>query len=143
MYQVYKVLPNETIEDIAKKIGSTVEELYRLNGELSNSSFENGYIIIPVSKKSLYETYIIQKGDTIYSIAKNYSVSPEILLSLNGLDKNDYIYPGEQLLIPKENIYITKEESINDIHNKTGLSLEEIVLNNKDLIVFPNQIIRY
>lgn len=143
MYQVYKVLPGETLKDIASKFQISEEELKKLNGDVDITNIANGYMIVPVNNASLYDTYKIQKGDTIYSIASKYGVPPETLILLNGLDENDYIYPGEELLLPKNNIYITKEETLDDIHKKTGLSIEEIAKNNNDLIVVANQIIRY
>lgn len=143
MYQVYKVLPGETLDSLATKFGVSVEDLKKLNGELNNQEISNGYIIVPRGEESLYETYKIQKGDTIYGVAKKYNVSPETLLLLNGLDENDYIYPGEELLLPKQRIYITEEETLDDIHNKTGLSVLDIAKNNNDLLVVANQIIRY
>ena len=143
MYQVYKILPGETLEEIARKMDTTVEKLQDLNVGVRNENISNGYIIIPASNSHLYDHYKIKKGDTIYSISEAYGVDPNILIKINGLDMDDYIYPGETLLIPKENIYITKEETLDDISKNTGLSMKEIAANNPDLIVVSNQVIRY
>ena len=40
----------------------------------------------------LYDTYNIQKGDTLYAISKKYNINPELLALINGLNMNDYIY---------------------------------------------------
>jgi len=42
-------------------------------------------------------TYIVQKGDTIYEIAKKYNVSSEVIYRNNTWIKNDLIHPGDEL----------------------------------------------
>ena len=56
-----------------------------------------------------FDIYTISKGDTLYKIAKEYGVNPMLLASLNGLGESDYIYPNQELLVPKNNYiyYIT------------------------------------
>lgn len=58
-----------------------------------------------------YTIYEIQKGDTLYKISKDYNVNTKLLAELNGLELEDYIYPGQSLLVPKREVsyYITKQ----------------------------------
>ena len=52
---------------------------------------------------SLYlDHYIVQKGDTLYTIAKRFDTSVDDIVSLNNLPSNE-INLGETLLIPKNN----------------------------------------
>ena len=53
----------------------------------------------------------IEKGDNLYSIARRYNINPDLLAILNGLNSDDYIYPNQQILIPKSNYsyYVTKQ----------------------------------
>lgn len=52
---------------------------------------------------SLYlDHYIVQKGDTLYTIAKKFDTSVDDIVSLNNLPSNE-INLGETLLIPKNN----------------------------------------
>jgi len=52
---------------------------------------------------SLYlDHYIVQKGDTLYTIAKKFDTSVDDIVSLNNLPSNE-INVGETLLIPKNN----------------------------------------
>ena len=44
-------------------------------------------------------TYIVQAGDTLFSLARRYNVTVDELLSTNGLT-SDSIYVGQQLIIP-------------------------------------------
>ena len=65
---------------------------------------------------------------------------------LNGLELNEYIYPDQELLVPKEGvrIYITKEnDTIDEISNKTNISKEDLVNLNEKIIVVPDQLIIY
>jgi LysM repeat protein len=45
--------------------------------------------------------YTVVRGDTLYSIARKYGVSPQNLQSLNKLASPDKIYAGQKLTIPK------------------------------------------
>ena len=51
--------------------------------------------------KSGYETYVVKKGDTLYSIAKLYpGVSANDIMSFNGISSS--IKPGMKIKIPKK-----------------------------------------
>lgn len=118
MYKIYQV-GNETLEDIAKKLNTNVDEIVRLNG--TSNIISGSYIIVPANKD--FTTYIVKQGDNIYSIAKNNGVDYETLLKVNGLDQNDYIYPNQEIIIPNKKIYVTKEnETIKDIINKLNIN---------------------
>ena len=58
-----------------------------------------------------YTLYEIKKGDSLYKISKEFNVNTKLLSELNGLNLDDYIYPGQTLLIPKKDVsyYITKD----------------------------------
>jgi LysM repeat protein len=45
-------------------------------------------------------THEVQAGDTIYSIARQYGVSPEAIIAANNLVNPSLIYPGQTLIIP-------------------------------------------
>lgn len=46
------------------------------------------------------EQYIVQPNDSLYSIARNYSISVETLLAANGIAQPDYLEIGQELTIP-------------------------------------------
>ena len=46
------------------------------------------------------KTYLVRKGDTLYSIARSLRVDLEQFKALNGL-RDNHIYPGQVLLIPE------------------------------------------
>ena len=43
--------------------------------------------------------HTIQKGETLFSIARRYSLSLDDLCRLNGIDRDDVIQPGQTLII--------------------------------------------
>ncbi|ADL06837.1 DUF3794 and LysM peptidoglycan-binding domain-containing protein [Thermosediminibacter oceani] len=45
--------------------------------------------------------YIVQKGDTLWKIAKRYNVTLEAIIQANNLENPDLIYPGQRLIIPR------------------------------------------
>ena len=45
--------------------------------------------------------YIVQRGDTLWNIAKRYKTSPEELASVNELEDPNLIFPGQKLIIIK------------------------------------------
>ncbi len=45
-------------------------------------------------------THVVAWGETLYSIARAYGVTPQALANLNGIALNSWVYTGERLLIP-------------------------------------------
>lgn len=144
MYGIYQVSRDDTLENIAREVGSTVEELKRLNGIMTDVSLRPGSFLIVPKYDSNYEKYMIQKGDNMYAIAKKYGVNYQSLLKLNGLDEGDYIYPNDTLLIPRGfNAYVTENESLEEIARKLNQPVEMIIAKNPNLIIESDQVIKY
>lgn len=145
MYDVYQVKFNETMDSIANKLGITKEELISLNTIGDNVKY--GDLIVIPSMKSEYMNYTIKKGDSIYSIALRFNVPVDSILSLNGIKKNEYIYPGDTLMIPKNgtngtNTYMVKEgDTLDDIASISNL--DDILNQNSKIYLMPNQVIIY
>lgn len=93
-----------------------------------------------------YTYYEIKKGDTLYKIAKDFNMNPKLIAELNGFEIDDYIYPGQTLLIPKKEVsyYITKEgDTLNTISNIFDNKVEEIIKQNETIYILPGQMIYY
>lgn len=143
MYSIYEVLNNENLNDIAQKLNVDIEELINLNGQLD---IKPGQLIIVPKNDSVYQTYIVQKGDSLYSIAQKYNIDTNTLEVLNGLDSDDYIYPNQKLLIPKENIgiyIVNNNETISDLIDSIPVGFDNLNRLNKKIYLEPNQIIIY
>ena len=53
-----------------------------------------------VEKKSSITIYTIQKGDTLWSLAKKYKTTIDTLVKLNDIEDPDSIYAGDKIMIP-------------------------------------------
>ena len=63
-----------------------------------------------------YEQYVVQKGDSLYSIAKKYGTTIAEIVDINTLTSN-VIYPNQVLMIPVEStdeVYVEKYLTKND-----------------------------
>nr|WP_240911423.1 LysM peptidoglycan-binding domain-containing protein [Yeosuana marina] len=108
----YTVEQGDTLFSIAKKYNISIEKLQELNG-LTNTEISIGQKLLVKSydgsgRNSSQElqkkvevatnTYIVEQGDTLYSISKKYNISLDDLQELNGLTDNT-ISLGQELRI--------------------------------------------
>ena len=145
MYKTYQVLQNDTWESIANKFHTKVDTLQQING--MTMLVPGSIIVVPkLVEDDYFTTYIIKKGDNLYEIARRYNSSVDVLLNANGLEKDDYLYPGQELLIPKEGIgmYITKDgETLVNISKKLGTTQSSLIQDNEKIYLLPEQLIIY
>ncbi|MFO7708618.1 MAG: LysM peptidoglycan-binding domain-containing protein [Desulfobacterales bacterium] len=52
-----------------------------------------------IEKSSAAKVYLVQKGDTLYSISRKHGVPVEQILKLNRISANDPIRPGQKLTL--------------------------------------------
>ena len=144
MYEIYKIEDTDTLPIIANKTNTTIEELKKINDLDDNYQvIPNNLIIVPKVKNNNYNYYTVKKGDSIYKIANDNNIDYELLLKINGLDKDDYIYPNQTILIPNKdlNLYLTKEgDTINNIMDNLETNIDNLLRNN-DIYIAPEQII--
>ncbi len=146
MYQVYKILDDDTLDSLALRMNINSDEICRLNG-FSTSDFVPGeLIVLPKKNDSLFYSYVVKAGDTLYSISNEYNVDLNTLYAINGLDDGDIIYPNEEIIIPRDNnyVYITKSgDSISDVVDNIGFSYKDFIDNNQNLLLEPDQMVIY
>ena len=134
MFDKYCLEHNEDLSDVAKKFNTSVKVLQDLNNIFYLDNVREGMeIIVPKESKDYFNYYVVEKGDSLYAIARKYNINPELLASMNGLNMDDYIYPNQQILIPKSDYsyYITAE----------GDTLDEVIKvfnSNKDKFLNEN-----
>lgn len=147
MYQIYQIMPGETIESIANKLGITEQKLREINGLSDNLIVRPGSsIIVPVQNQGGYQTYIVKKGDSIYSIANQYGVDYKTLYSINGLKENEYIYPNQEIMVPvgSNRVYVVeKGDTIESIIKKTGSNINDLMGKNNQIKLEEDQLIKY
>ncbi len=91
-----------------------------------------------------FDYYKIKKGDNLYQIGKSYNVNPALIAILNGLNLNDYIYPNETIMVPKEgySYYVTKSgDTLNLVANTFNTSVSNILRNNETIYLQEGQLI--
>lgn len=100
---IYTVQPGDTLYKIAQNYNTTVDELKRLNNLVSNILSIGQQLILPETKANIdYISYIVQRGDSLYSIAKAYNVTVDEIKELNNLTSN-LLLIGQNLFIPISN----------------------------------------
>jgi len=71
--------------------------------------------------------HIVKIGDTITSISKFYSIDKDLIIKLNNLKDDNYIFVGQNLIISKSTENLKKINLINDYHIvQIGENLTEI-----------------
>ena len=144
MYDIYTVKDNDDIFSIAKRFNTRPEILIRLNGNSIDNLVPGTLIIVPKIVNPYFDYYTIETGDSLYQIAKDYNVDYKILAALNGLEVADYIYPGEVIMVPKEDTkyYITKEnDTIASVINTLDTNIQDLLTTNGMLYLMPDQLI--
>lgn len=137
----YIVKKGDSLYSIANKYNTTVEELKRINNLTSNTLSIGQVLKLPSDKPNKIEqekntiTYTIQKGDSLYSIARKYSTTIDKIKDLNNLTTN-LLSIGQVLLIPTnanlETTYtVQKGDSLYSIAKKYNTTVDKLKqLNN-------------
>ena len=100
-FVVYEVMPGDTLYSIARRYNTKVDSIKAYNGLTSNNLSIGQVIQIPLdTTETQYQTYQVQKGDTLYSIARRYNTTiPEIVAINNNLSSN--LIVGQVIKIPQ------------------------------------------
>ena len=164
----YTVQSGDTLSAIARRYGTTVQELVDIN------NIQNPDLIYPGEKLRILTNstipgneergtgdiiYTVQRGNTLSQIAKAYHVSVEHIVELNDIGNPNLIYPGQKLRITESDVtdlspvdntiqvyYVVKEgDTLNGIARRFGITLNEILqyndIQNPNLI-YPGQTIK-
>lgn len=167
--QTYIVEPGDNIISIANKLNVSVSDLVKEN------NLDNMYYLVPglelvipmvngtnnnnynnmnnsnnmnsdTNGNDYFEYYTVQKGDSLYQIGLKYNLTQQEIANLNGLELNEYIFPGQRLMLPRKGVkmYITKDgDTLSNIASSLGLTQEEIINTNRNIYLLPEQLIVY
>ena len=83
----YIVKKGDSLYSIAREFNTTVDEIKKVNNLLSNLLSIGQELKLPTNQ-SLETTYTVQKGDSLYSIARKFDTTVDILKDLNNLASN-------------------------------------------------------
>ncbi len=92
--------------------------------------------------------HVIQKGETLYSVARKYQLPYELIARANGISDPSHLVAGQRLLIP--NLHkVEKGETLFGIAREYGVSLDALKSANKlgasavikpgEILVIPSQ----
>lgn len=145
--EIYIVKENDTLESIASLYNVPASEIIRANNLPFPYTLVVGQALnVPTSMMNIFDYYVVEKNDTLYNIATKNNTNVDLLASINGLDLNEYIYPGQTILIPKQGIdtYITKMgDTIQSVSKMFNTVPQSLVYNNSNIYLLPEQLIVY
>ena len=138
----YVVIKGDSLYAIAKRYNTTVKDIVKLNNLTNNTLTIGQQLIIPISDEVTepevtYKNYVVQKGDSLYSIATKNNTTVDEIKKINNLTSN-MLSIGQILKLPSETkqeevtMYtIQKGDSLYSIAKKFGMSVDELKsLNN-------------
>ncbi len=116
----HKMKRKETLESVAKRYNTTVENLTELNHLTKKSRLRGKAILVPVvadsaqklaappvpgaqktAAREFNKYYTVKKGDTIRSLARRFKVSERILTAWNNVKGRVALKPGRRIIVAK------------------------------------------
>ena len=145
MYDKYLIQRGENIDILAKKFATNPNILMEINNIPFPDYFREGKeIVVPLNKDKYFEYYTVKKGDSLYKIAREKNLNPELLALLNGLDNDDYIYPNQAIMLPKSNYsyYVTAEgDTFDMVTKKFDVDKNTFLKENEIIYLMPGQLL--
>lgn len=132
----YVVKKGDTLYSIARKYNTSVDNIKSINNITTDSLAIGQIIKLPSTSSTASDTYIVKKGDSLYSIARTYNTSVDKLKEINNLTSNALAI-GQVLKLPSSNasenvVYTVKKgDSLYSIAREYGTTVDAIKkLNN-------------
>ncbi|MFP5448802.1 MAG: peptidoglycan DD-metalloendopeptidase family protein [Alphaproteobacteria bacterium] len=98
--QTYTVAAGDTVYGIARKLSTTRDQLATDNNlSAPNYVIQPGQVLKGPSSKT--KAYVVASGDTLFAIARRFSVNGLAIADANDMELNDVIRPGQRLLLPE------------------------------------------
>ncbi len=121
----YTVKAGDTLYGISRKFGMSLSQLVSVNGISASSLIVPGQTLrvaggettstvvktTATTSRTSGGNYLVQPGDTLYSIARRSGMSLNSLLTLNGLSQSSVIYPGQSLSISQSDSRVATKSS--------------------------------
>lgn len=106
----YTVKKGDTLSAIAKRYGTTYQQLAKINGIPDPNKIYPGQVlkvtgVAPAAKPAAKPSapaaqyYTVVKGDNLTKIAKKYGTTVKQLAAWNGIKNVNLIYPGQKLRV--------------------------------------------
>jgi membrane-bound lytic murein transglycosylase D len=115
--KIQKIAAGDSLSTIARRYGTSVAKLMALNGLRQSNIRAGKTLLLPCSAmpepalaarstfvaqpSARHTEYVIQRGDSLWSIARRFNVSQQQLVAWNGISSKAYIKPGQKLKVAK------------------------------------------
>lgn len=127
----YRVVQGDTLYSIAFRYGLDYHSLAELNKIEPPYNLAVGQILTLNLKASKSPEYIVQSGDTLYSIAKKYGQSVSFLAGVNNLEPPYNLTKGQKLKL-------SRDGATTDIRNPEKDNMEVPVAGKEQVIASNN-----
>lgn len=97
---VHIVQRGETLYSIARRYGVSMWAIANTNGIVNPNIIYVGQRLVIPTCRPVGVIHVVQRGETLYSIARRYGVSVWAIARVNNLPNINYIYVGQYLSIP-------------------------------------------
>ena len=116
------------------------EKIFSAKNKIENIARKES---ITEEKTEINKIHIVKSGDTISSISKFYSINKDLIIKLNNLKDENYIFVGQNLVISESTENLSKQadlinsyhvvqtgENLTEISNKYNLKVIDLIENN-------------
>ena len=160
-YKTVTIVKGDTLSQIAKDYGTTVQELVRINNIRNpNLIYAGETLKIPVTTSGggddpLEEiVYIVKKGDTLSRIALNYGTTVNQIVRENNITNPNLIYPGQRLVVKTQGIEsemghncykVVRGDTLYSIAKRYNTTIANIVMLNRiqnPNLIYPGQCLK-
>ena len=133
-FEIYTVQKGDSLYKIANQFDVSIDDIIKLNKLGTTSLSINQQLLIPKKSSISGNTYTVQKGDSLYSIALKNNVTVDELKNVNNLTSNVLsigqvltIPNGEEITDTDEITYIVKSgDSLWSIAKKYNISVNDL-----------------
>jgi LysM repeat protein len=155
----YRVKSGDTVSQIAKRFGLSVNSIAKLNNLGPKSLIRVGQVLKLSGNRNpstAVESYRVKPGDTLLAIAGRHGLTLAELTAINRINASTLIYPGQVLRVAKvlpaskpplnapDSYQVIAGDSLKSISKKFSLSLSALREYNglsKSSIIYVGQIL--
>lgn len=136
-YVAHTIVSGDTLYSLARTYGVTEQDILDAAKDISGETLTASQLKLgeklfipkkedkkPKRSKSAYRTHIVEKGQTLYSIAKSYKISVAVLEEDNPTIDAQALKPGTELSIRRSEMGYATTEEIERVERERCVTLE-------------------
>lgn len=127
----YRVVKGDTLYSIAFRYGLDHLTLADINNIKPPYNLAVGQVLTLKLKASAPKAYVVQKGDTLYSIARKHNQSVPVLASVNNIDPPYNVHVGQKIYLSREEAAGAKDAAANKDNMVVPVAGQQVASNNK------------